>query len=114
MRVVADAPGSVGASSNSHRSHGIKAFTYTRDGPPEVVELTKLPTPVPNDDEVRVRVLATTSLGGKTYDVVVDTAGTAPFSRSREVLAQGGRLLLVNATLPEMLRAPWVNVTSNF
>ena len=30
------------------------------------------------------------TVGGKTYDVVVDTAGTAPFSRSRQVLAQGG------------------------
>ena len=54
------------------------------------------------------------SLGGKTYDVVVDTAGTAPFNRSRRVLTEGGRLLLVSATLAEMLRAPWVNLTSHF
>ena len=31
------------------------------------------------------------SLGGETYAVVVDTAGTAPFTRSRQVLTQGGR-----------------------
>jgi len=50
---------------------------------------------------------------GKTYDVIVDTVGTAPFSRSQASLKEGGRLLLVLAGLPEMLRAPWVSVTSS-
>jgi NADPH:quinone reductase-like Zn-dependent oxidoreductase len=49
---------------------------------------------------------------GRTYDVIVDTAGTAPFSRSQASLKEGGRLLLVLAGLPEMLRAPWVSMTS--
>ncbi len=53
------------------------------------------------------------TLGSESYDVIVDTAGTAPFGRSREVLADGGRLLLVNAPLSELLRAPWVNLTSD-
>lgn len=50
---------------------------------------------------------------GKTYDVIVDTAGTAPFSRCQHALKAGGRLLLVLSGLPEMLRAPWVSLTSD-
>lgn len=47
-----------------------------------------------------------------TFDVIVDTVGTAPFSRSRPVLSSGGRLLLVLASLPELLKAPWHTLTS--
>ena len=50
---------------------------------------------------------------GETYDVIVDTVGTAPFSRSRDSLKAGGRLLMVLAGLPDMLRIPWVSVTSS-
>ncbi len=50
---------------------------------------------------------------GETYDVIVDTAGTAPFSRSKASLKEGGRLLLVLASLPQILQIPWVSVTSN-
>lgn len=49
---------------------------------------------------------------GESYDVIVDTVGTAPYTRSAPVLAPGGRLLLVLATLPEMLKAPWHSLTS--
>ena len=49
---------------------------------------------------------------GESYDVIVDTAGTAPFSRSRGSLRQGGRLLSVLGTLPGLLQAPWVSMTS--
>lgn len=49
---------------------------------------------------------------GKRYDVIADAVGNAPYSRVRHVLTSRGRLLLVLATLPEMLRAPWVNATS--
>lgn len=49
---------------------------------------------------------------GVTYDVIVDTAGTAPFSRSKRSLAKRGRLLLVLAGLPDMLVIPWVTLTS--
>ncbi len=44
---------------------------------------------------------------GAAYDVIVDIAGTAPYTRCAPVLAPGGRLLLVLASLSEMLRAPW-------
>lgn len=49
---------------------------------------------------------------GKTYDVIVDTVGTAPYSRSKGSLKRQGRLLLVLGGLPDMLRAPWVSLTS--
>ena len=45
---------------------------------------------------------------GETYDIIVDTAGTAPFSRSRGSLKEGGRLLPVLGTLADMLQMPWV------
>jgi len=50
---------------------------------------------------------------GETYDVIVDTVGTAPFSRSKKSLSEGGRLLLVLAGLPHMLPIPWVQMTSS-
>lgn len=49
---------------------------------------------------------------GETYDVIVDTAGTAPFSRSKDSLKKRGRLLLVLGGLPDMLMAPWVSLAS--
>jgi NADPH:quinone reductase-like Zn-dependent oxidoreductase len=50
---------------------------------------------------------------GDTYDVIVDTAGTAPYSVCKGALNDGGRLLLVLATLPDMLPIPWVAMTSS-
>ncbi|MCC5906848.1 MAG: NAD(P)-dependent alcohol dehydrogenase [Balneolaceae bacterium] len=50
---------------------------------------------------------------GITYDVIVDTVGTAPFSRSKGSLKEGGRLLMVLGGLPDMLQIPWVSMTSN-
>jgi NADPH:quinone reductase-like Zn-dependent oxidoreductase len=48
---------------------------------------------------------------GQTYDVIMDTAGTAPFARSEASLKDGGRLLMVLAGLPSMLQIPWVELT---
>ena len=52
------------------------------------------------------------SRSGQTYDVIVDTVGTAPFARCRHSLRKGGRLLLVLAGLHDMLRGVWVSLTS--
>jgi NADPH:quinone reductase-like Zn-dependent oxidoreductase len=49
---------------------------------------------------------------GEIYDVIVDTVGTAPFSRSQRSLSKRGRLLLVVAGAGELLLAPWVSLTS--
>ncbi len=50
---------------------------------------------------------------GATYDVIVDTAGTAPFSRSKRALKERGRLLVVLGGLPDLLHVPWVAITSH-
>ena len=50
---------------------------------------------------------------GETYDVIVDTAGTAPFPRSKASLKENGRLLQVLGSLPEILRAPWASMTTS-
>ena len=49
---------------------------------------------------------------GETYDIIVDTVGTAPLSRSKSSLKEGGRLLQVLGTLPDLLKAPWFSMTS--
>ena len=49
----------------------------------------------------------------ETYDIIVDTVGTASFSRSKGSLKEGGRLLLVLGGLPDMLQMPWVAMTSS-
>ena len=50
---------------------------------------------------------------GEAYDIIVDTVGTAPFSRSKGSLKEGGRLLMVLGGLPDMLQIPWVSMTSS-
>ena len=47
---------------------------------------------------------------GERYDVIVDTAGTAPYARSTKSLAAGGRLLLVLGGLTDLLTAPWISL----
>lgn len=49
----------------------------------------------------------------KAYDIIMDTAGTAPYSRCKRSLKKGGRLLLVLGGLPDMLSAAWVSLTSS-
>ena len=49
--------------------------------------------------------------GGTRYDLIMDTAGTAPWPRAKHALADGGRLLVVLGGLPDMLRIPWVRMT---
>ena len=49
----------------------------------------------------------------ETCDVIVDTVGTAPFSRSKDSLKDGGRLLLVLGGLADMLLIAWVSIASS-
>jgi len=50
---------------------------------------------------------------GETYDVIMDTAGTAPYTRCKASLEEEGRLLMVLGGLPDMLQIPWVSMTSD-
>jgi NADPH:quinone reductase-like Zn-dependent oxidoreductase len=63
-------------------------------------------------DEVIDYTKADFTRNGQTYDVIMDTAGTAPFSRCRESLAPNGRLLVVLGSLSAMLAAPFRSMTS--
>jgi NADPH:quinone reductase-like Zn-dependent oxidoreductase len=49
---------------------------------------------------------------GKRYDVILDAAGTAPFSRVVNSLSARGRFLPVLGSASDLFRAPWVNATS--
>jgi len=46
---------------------------------------------------------------GQTYDIIVDTVGTAPWARSKASLKETGRLLAVFGPASDMLRAPFVS-----
>jgi len=50
---------------------------------------------------------------GETYDIILDTAGTAPFARCKGSLKKGGRLLVVLGDLAALLQAPWVGLTTD-
>lgn len=50
---------------------------------------------------------------GKTYDVIVDTAGNANYARVKRSLSERGRLLVVLGGFADLLRAPLVGMTSS-
>ncbi|MDQ7079277.1 MAG: zinc-binding dehydrogenase [Paracoccaceae bacterium] len=72
----------------------MKAFTHSRYGPPSVLHLQEIATPRPGASEILIRVHATTVSSGD--------------HRARALTARG-RLLLVNSSLGDMLRAPFVS-----
>lgn len=49
---------------------------------------------------------------GVRYDVIMDTAGTAPFRRARNALTPTGRLLTVLGGLWDLLMIPWFALTT--
>ena len=48
---------------------------------------------------------------GERYDVILDAAGTAPFSRIRDSLTKRGRFIPVLGSLSDIVLAPWVSAT---
>ncbi len=59
-------------------------------------------------DEVLDYAKTDFAAGKERYDVIIDTAGTAPYTRVKPVLAPGGRLLAVLATLGDNLSGLFV------
>lgn len=53
------------------------------------------------------------SENGQTYDVIFDTIGKSPFSRSKRSLKKDGIYLLANPGLPDMVRAIWTSMTGS-
>jgi NADPH:quinone reductase-like Zn-dependent oxidoreductase len=49
---------------------------------------------------------------GVKYDVIMDIAGNAPYSRSKGSLVERGYLLMVLAGMFDMLQAPWISMYS--
>lgn len=65
-------------------------------------------------DEVLDYTAGDVLAGAGRWDVVLDAVGTMPFARVAPVLRPKGRLLLVVAGLPEMLKAPFQSLRSGF
>jgi len=53
------------------------------------------------------------SENGQTYDVIFDTIGKSPFSRSKRSLKKNGTYLLANPGLPDMVRGLWASMTGS-
>ena len=49
---------------------------------------------------------------GNHYDIIMDTAATAPYRKIACCLKKDGRYLVVNGGVTELLRAPLINLTS--
>lgn len=49
---------------------------------------------------------------GLKYDVIMDIAGNAPYSRSKGSLVERGYLLMVLAGLFDLLQAPWISMVT--
>ena len=50
---------------------------------------------------------------GQQYDVILDAAGTAPFSRIEHSLTRTGRFVPVLGSLSDLLKSPWINATKH-
>lgn len=50
---------------------------------------------------------------GQTYDIIFDTIGKSPFSRSLRSLKQGGYYLLANPGLRDIVRGLWTSMTGS-
>lgn len=49
---------------------------------------------------------------GRQFDVIVDTAGTLPFDKAKNILSETGRLSVVNGSLVDLIRSPLSKLTS--
>lgn len=49
---------------------------------------------------------------GEVYDVILDATGTVSYSRAKESMTADGRLLLISATLPDLLKSALATIGS--
>ncbi|MFN8062452.1 MAG: zinc-binding dehydrogenase [Vicinamibacterales bacterium] len=90
-------------------------MVYAHYGPPEVLHLATVERPVPRNDEVLVRVRATTvstenfAATPDAYDAVFVAVDKADFADCLKVLKKGGTYLNATTPLrtPRMLLAAW-------
>jgi NADPH:quinone reductase-like Zn-dependent oxidoreductase len=76
----------------------MRAITYARYGPPDVLELAEVATPVAKDDEVLIRVRAAEA---------TNMVPGSSFSACINAFRPQGRYLAGNARLSTMLRCVW-------
>ncbi len=53
-----------------------------------------------------------TNIPTQSFDIVMDCVGKLPLTKARSSLKRDGKLLLVAASLPDMLQIPWIRLSS--
>lgn len=98
----------------------MKAIICRSYGAPDVLRLDDVPKPVPRENELLIRIRATSVTAGEVsfepgkFDVVLDTVGKSPFSACVKALTDNGIYLRVVHMHPaDILRGIWTSFTTN-
>ena len=101
----------------------MKAVVYDRYGPPDVLRIEEVERPVPKEDEVLIKVHATTvnradcatrdfTKNGEIYDFIFDAVGKHSFRGSRGSLKRGGKYLATDGFV-NLLLGPWTSLVGD-